>query len=111
MKVPYTNFKTRTGDTDEVGGCTFIGGEWKDVDTTEIFDNKVVVVFALALLCSFNRVAAATCRCCKCLHARLPQPQSLLHRSHFRCCPLRQFAYSFRSACRLNETPVVETRP
>ena len=47
MKVPYTNFKTRTGDTDEVGGCTFIGGEWKDVDTTEIFDNKVVVVFAL----------------------------------------------------------------
>ena len=47
MKVPYTNFKTRTGDTNEVGGCTFIGGEWKDVDTTEIFDNKVVVVFAL----------------------------------------------------------------
>ena len=47
MKVPYTNFKTREGDTDEVGGCTFIGGEWKDVDTTAIFDNKKVVVFAL----------------------------------------------------------------
>ena len=47
MKVPYTKFKTREGDTDEVGGCTFIGGEWKDVDTTEIFDNKKVVVFAL----------------------------------------------------------------
>ena len=47
MKVPYTNFKTREGDTDEVGGCTFIGGTWKDVDTTEIFDNKKVVVFAL----------------------------------------------------------------
>ena len=47
MRVPYTNFKTRTGDTDEVGGCTFIGGEWKDVDTTEIFDDKKVVVFAL----------------------------------------------------------------
>ena len=47
MKVPYTNFKTRTGDTDEVGGCTFIGGEWKDVDTAEIFDNKKIVVFAL----------------------------------------------------------------
>ena len=43
MKVPYTNFKTRTGDTDEVGGCTFIGGEWKEVDTTEIFDNKKIV--------------------------------------------------------------------
>ena len=47
MKVPYANFKTREGDTDEVGGCTFIGGSWKDVDTTEIFDNKKVVVFAL----------------------------------------------------------------
>ena len=43
MKVPYTKFKTREGDTDEVGGCTFIGGEWKDVDTTEIFDNKKVL--------------------------------------------------------------------
>ena len=47
MRVPYTNFKTRTGDTDGVGGCTFIGGEWKDVDTAEIFDNKKIVVFAL----------------------------------------------------------------
>ena len=47
MRVPYTNFKTRTGDTDEVGGCTFIGGEGKDVDTVEIFDNKKIVVFAL----------------------------------------------------------------
>ena len=47
MKVPYSNFKTRTGDTDEVGGCTFIGGEWKDIDTVEIFDNKKVVLFAL----------------------------------------------------------------
>ena len=47
MRVPYTIFKTRTGDTNEVGGCTFIGGEWKDVDTTEIFDDKKVVVFAL----------------------------------------------------------------
>ena len=47
MRVPYTNFKTRIGDTNEVGGCTFIGGEWKDVDTAEIFDNKKVVVFAL----------------------------------------------------------------
>ena len=47
MRVPYTNFKTRTGDNDEVGGCTFIGGEWKEIDTVEIFDNKKVVVFAL----------------------------------------------------------------
>ena len=47
MRVPYTNFKTRVGDNDAVGGCTFIGGEWKDVDTVEIFDNKRIVVFAL----------------------------------------------------------------
>ena len=47
MKVPYTNFKTRIGDETAVGGCTFIGGEWKDIDTTEIFENKKVVVFAL----------------------------------------------------------------
>ena len=47
MKVPYTNFKARTGDDTAVGGCGFIGGEWKDLDTTEIFDNKKVVVFAL----------------------------------------------------------------
>ena len=35
MKVPYTNFKTR------------VLGEWQDLDTAEIFDNKKVVVFAL----------------------------------------------------------------
>ena len=47
MRVPYTNFKTRTGDDNAVGGCAFIGGEWKEVDTVEIFDDKRVVVFAL----------------------------------------------------------------
>jgi len=47
MRVPYTNFKTRTGDETAIGGCGFIGGEWKDMDTAEIFDNKKVVVFAL----------------------------------------------------------------
>ena len=47
MRVPYTNFKTRTGDDQAVGGCALIGGEWKDLDTPEIFDGKKVVVFAL----------------------------------------------------------------
>ena len=47
MRIPYTNFKTRTGDDNAIGGCAFIGGEWKDVDTAEIFDNKKIVVFAL----------------------------------------------------------------
>ena len=47
MKVQYTNFKTRIGDNDAVGGCTFIGGEWKEIDTPMIFEGKKVVVFAL----------------------------------------------------------------
>ena len=47
MRVPYTNFKIRTGDDTAIGGCGFIGGEWKDLDTAEIFGNKKVVVFAL----------------------------------------------------------------
>ena len=47
MKVPYTNFKTRTGDDTAIGGCGFIGGEWKEIDTPMIFDGKKVVVFAL----------------------------------------------------------------
>ena len=47
MKVPYVNFKTRIGDDNAVGGCAFIGGEWKDIDTTEIFGDKKIVVFAL----------------------------------------------------------------
>jgi len=47
MKVPYTNFKTRTGDDTAIGGCGFIGGEWKEIDTPMIFDGKKIVVFAL----------------------------------------------------------------
>ena len=40
-------FKFRIGDTDEKGGCTFIGGEWKDVSTKELFGGKKVVIFSL----------------------------------------------------------------
>ena len=47
MRIPYTNFKTRTGDDNAIGGCAFIGGKFKDVDTVEMFDNKKIVVFAL----------------------------------------------------------------
>ena len=39
-------FKFRIGDTDEKGGCTFIGGEWKDVSTSDLFKGKKVVVFS-----------------------------------------------------------------
>ena len=40
-------FKFRVGDSDEKGGCTFIGGEWKDVTTDELFKGKKVVLFSL----------------------------------------------------------------
>ena len=40
-------FKFRIGDTDEKGGCTFIGGEWKDVSTKELFGDKKVVIYSL----------------------------------------------------------------
>ena len=40
-------FKFRVGDTDEKGGCTFIGGEWKDVSTSDLFKGKKIVIFSL----------------------------------------------------------------
>jgi len=40
-------FKFRVGDTDEKGGCTFIGGEWKDVSTSDLFKDKKIVIFSL----------------------------------------------------------------
>ena len=33
-------FKFRVGDSEEAGGCTLIGGEWKDVTTNDLFKNK-----------------------------------------------------------------------
>ena len=38
-------FKFRVGDSDEKGGCTFIGGSWKDVTTKELFENKHDIIF------------------------------------------------------------------
>tara|TARA_Y100001937_G_scaffold127057_1_gene198084 strand:+ start:600 stop:1109 length:510 start_codon:yes stop_codon:yes gene_type:complete len=35
MKVPYTNFKT------------FVNGEWKEVDTEEIFSDKKIIILAV----------------------------------------------------------------
>ena len=40
-------FKFRVGDSDEKGGCTFIGGEWKDVTTSDLFKDKKVILFSL----------------------------------------------------------------
>ena len=45
--IEHHTFKFRVGDSDEKGGCTFIGGEWKDVTAQELFKNKKVVLFSL----------------------------------------------------------------
>ena len=47
MEIKKHTFKFRTGDTDEKGGCTFIGGEWKDVSTSDLFKDKKIVIFSL----------------------------------------------------------------
>ena len=47
MKIKNHTFKFRVGDSEEKGGCTFIGGEWKDVTTNELFKGKKVVLFSL----------------------------------------------------------------
>ena len=47
MKIKKHTFKFRVGDSEEKGGCTFIGGEWKDVTTDELFKGKKVVLFSL----------------------------------------------------------------
>ena len=47
MNIKKHTFKFRTGDTDEKGGCTFIGGSWVDKTTDELFNNKKIVLFSL----------------------------------------------------------------
>jgi len=46
-KIIDHTFKFRVGDTDEKGGCTFIGGTWKDVSTNDLFKDKKVLLFSL----------------------------------------------------------------
>lgn len=48
-RIPEVTFKCREGDNQQLadGGCGFIGGEWKDVTTKDIFKDKRVVVFSL----------------------------------------------------------------
>ena len=47
MRVKNHTYKFREGDSDEKGGCTFIGGTWKDVTTDDLFKGKRVVMFSL----------------------------------------------------------------
>mgnify|MGYP000002678849 FL=1 len=46
-KIKPHTFKFREGDSDEKGGCTFIGGTWKNVTTEELFKGKRIVMFSL----------------------------------------------------------------
>ena len=46
-KLINHTFKFREGDTDEKGGCTFIGGSWKDITTDDLFKDRKVVLFSL----------------------------------------------------------------
>jgi peroxiredoxin len=46
-KLINHTFKFREGDTDEKGGCTFIGGTWKDITTDDLFKDRKVVLFSL----------------------------------------------------------------
>ena len=48
VKTIYNNiFKIRVNDDDEKGGCTFVGGSWKDISTNDLFENKKIVLFGL----------------------------------------------------------------
>ena len=47
MNIKQHTFKFREGDSDEKGGCTFIGGTWKNVTTEELFKGKRIVMFSL----------------------------------------------------------------
>ena len=43
VKTIYNNiFKVRVNDDDEKGGCTFVGGAWKDVSTDDLFKDKKI---------------------------------------------------------------------
>lgn len=46
-KIPEVTFKQRIGDTTPDGGGCPIDGEWQELTTADIFNNKKVVVFSL----------------------------------------------------------------
>ena len=47
MNLKKHIFKFREGDSEVKGGCTLIGGTWKDVTTDDLFKGKRVVMFSL----------------------------------------------------------------
>jgi len=47
MNIPEVTFKTRIGDNHNLGGGCSIGGKWKDINTSDLFNNKKIVLFSL----------------------------------------------------------------
>ena len=47
MNIPEVTFKTRIGDNENLGGGCSIGGEWKDISTKSLFNNKKIILFSL----------------------------------------------------------------
>ena len=45
--IPNITFRMRHNDHVQLGGACSIGGVWKDVTTSQLFDNKKIVLFAL----------------------------------------------------------------
>ena len=45
--IPKVTFRMRHNDHVQLGGACSIGGVWKDVTTSQLFDNKKIVLFAL----------------------------------------------------------------
>ena len=46
-RIPNVIFKMRHNDHLQLGGACLVGGVWKDVTTSQLFDNKKIVLFAL----------------------------------------------------------------
>ena len=47
MNIPEITFKTRVDDNQSLGGGCSIGGKWKDINSSDLFKNKKVVLFSL----------------------------------------------------------------
>ncbi len=48
-QIPEVTFKCRVGDDQQItdDGCGFVGGEWQDISTADIFKGKRVGIFSL----------------------------------------------------------------
>ena len=47
MKIPQVTFRTRIGDNQSLGGGCAIGGEWKDIISSDLFKDKKIILFSL----------------------------------------------------------------